>query len=46
MLSSFLSVVLFDFFFVPPRFSFAVSDTQYLITFAVLAAGRIGSSAI
>jgi two-component system sensor histidine kinase KdpD len=36
ILSSFLSVVLFDFFFVPPRFSFAVSDTQYLITFAVM----------
>ncbi len=36
VLSSFLSVVLFDFFFVPPRFSFAVSDTQYLITFAVM----------
>lgn len=36
VLSSFLSVVLFDFFFVPPQFSFAVSDTQYLITFAVM----------
>ncbi|MBI3480500.1 MAG: sensor histidine kinase KdpD [Nitrosomonadales bacterium] len=36
VLSSLLSVVLFDFFFVPPRFSFAVSDTQYLITFAVM----------
>lgn len=36
ILSSFLSVVLFDFFFVPPRFSFAVSDTQYLITFAIM----------
>ncbi len=36
VLSSFLSVLLFDFFFVPPRFSFAVSDTQYLITFAVM----------
>lgn len=36
VLSSFLSVVLFDFFFVPPRFSFAVSDTQYLVTFAVM----------
>lgn len=34
VLSSFLSVLLFDFCFVPPRFSFAVSDTQYLITFA------------
>ncbi len=36
VLSSFLSVLLFDFFFVPPRFSFAVSDSQYLITFAVM----------
>ena len=36
ILSSFLSVLSFDFFFVPPRFSFAVSDTQYLITFAVM----------
>ncbi len=36
VLSSLLSVVLFDFCFVPPRFSFAVSDTQYLITFAVM----------
>ncbi len=38
VLSSLLSVVSFDFFFVPPRFSFAVSDTQYLITFAVMLA--------
>ncbi|MFA6014428.1 MAG: sensor histidine kinase KdpD [Gallionellaceae bacterium] len=36
ILSSFVSVVLFDFCFVPPQFSFAVSDTQYLITFAVM----------
>ncbi|MBI1174026.1 MAG: DUF4118 domain-containing protein [Sideroxydans sp.] len=34
--SSFLGVVFFDFFFVPPRFSFAVADSQYLITFAVM----------
>ena len=31
-----VGVACFDFFFVPPRFSFAVSDLQYLITFAVL----------
>jgi two-component system, OmpR family, sensor histidine kinase KdpD len=31
-----LNVAAFDFFFVPPRFSFAVSDVQYLITFAVM----------
>ncbi|MGV2289463.1 sensor histidine kinase KdpD [Trinickia sp. YCB016] len=30
---SFLSVAAFDFFFVPPRMSFSVSDTQYLLTF-------------
>ncbi|HND37250.1 MAG TPA: ATP-binding protein [Nitrosomonas sp.] len=31
-----LSVMLFDFFFVPPRFSFSVSDVQYLFTFALM----------
>ncbi|OTP78415.1 sensor histidine kinase [Caballeronia sordidicola] len=33
---SFLSVATFDFFFVPPHLSFAVSDTQYLLTFGVM----------
>jgi two-component system, OmpR family, sensor histidine kinase KdpD len=33
-----LGVLLFDFFFVPPRFSFAVSDVQYLLTFVVMLA--------
>jgi two-component system sensor histidine kinase KdpD len=36
VMASFLSVVVFDFCFVPPRFSFAVSDTQYVVTFAVM----------
>ncbi|HEY8026725.1 MAG TPA: two-component system sensor histidine kinase KdpD [Burkholderiaceae bacterium] len=31
-----VGVASFDFFFVPPRFSFAVSDLQYLVTFAVM----------
>jgi len=35
-LASFLSVICFDFFFVPPRFSFAVSDTQYIFMFLVM----------
>ncbi len=35
-LASFLSVIAFDFFFVPPRFSFAVSDTQYIFMFLVM----------
>lgn len=38
VVSAVISVVAFDFFFVPPRFSFAVSDVQYLITFAVMLA--------
>ncbi len=36
LLTAFLSVAAFDFFFVSPRLSFAVSDVQYLITFAVM----------
>lgn len=36
--AAFCSVALFDFFFVPPHFSLAVSDVQYLITFAVMLA--------
>ncbi len=31
-----LGVAAFDFFFVPPYFTFAVSDTQYVVTFAVM----------
>jgi two-component system sensor histidine kinase KdpD len=38
VMASLLSVALFDFFFVPPRFSFAVNDVQYLVTFAVMLA--------
>jgi two-component system, OmpR family, sensor histidine kinase KdpD len=33
-----LSVCAFDFFFVPPRLSFAVSDVQYLLTFGIMLA--------
>ena len=35
-LASILSVAAFDFFFVPPYWTFAVSDSQYLVTFAVM----------
>jgi two-component system sensor histidine kinase KdpD len=38
VLASVLSVLLFDIFFVPPRFSLAVSNIQYLVTFAVMLA--------
>lgn len=36
ILVSFLGVLLFDFLFVPPYFTFAVDDTEYVITFAGL----------
>ncbi|HSH72471.1 MAG TPA: DUF4118 domain-containing protein [Methylophilaceae bacterium] len=36
ILSAFLSVGLFDYFCVQPRFTFAVNDAQYLLTFAVM----------
>jgi two-component system sensor histidine kinase KdpD len=35
-LASLMSVAAFDFFFIPPYYSFAVSDVQYLLTFAVM----------
>ena len=38
VLAAFVSVASFDFFFVPPRFSLAVSDVQYLFTFVVMLA--------
>ncbi len=38
ILAAALSVAAFDFFFVPPYYSFAVADTQYLLTFAALLA--------
>ncbi len=34
--ASFLSIALFDFCFVPPRYTFAVSDVRYLLTFAFM----------
>ena len=38
VLAAFLSIALFDFFFVPPRFTFAVSDLHYFFTFAIMLA--------
>jgi two-component system, OmpR family, sensor histidine kinase KdpD len=37
-LTAIASVAAFDFFFVPPRMTFQVSDAQYLITFLVMLA--------
>ncbi|MGC1402739.1 MAG: DUF4118 domain-containing protein [Thermodesulfobacteriota bacterium] len=36
ILCSLLSVLGFDFFFVPPRYSFTVEEAQYIVTFIVM----------
>jgi two-component system sensor histidine kinase KdpD len=36
IMTAFVGVLAFDFFFVPPRLTFAVADTQYIITFVAL----------
>jgi len=36
VLVSLLNVAAFDFFFVPPRYTFAISDGQYFVTFGVM----------
>ena len=36
VLATFLSTAAFDFFFVPPHFTFAVSDVRYFVTFGVM----------
>ena len=38
IIASFLSVLFFDFFFVPPYFTIAVSDAEYFITFLIMLA--------
>jgi two-component system sensor histidine kinase KdpD len=44
IVSTLVGVAAFDYFFVPPRFSLAISDLQYLLTFGVmLAVGLITS---
>ena len=36
VMTAILNVAAFDFFFVPPRFTFAVTDVQYFVTFGVM----------
>lgn len=36
IMASFLSTALFDYLFVPPRFTFGVSDFRYTLTFGVM----------
>ncbi|MBC8163408.1 MAG: sensor histidine kinase KdpD, partial [Roseiflexaceae bacterium] len=44
--ASFLSVLAFDFFFVPPFLTFAISDAQYLITFVIMLVAAFGVSTL
>jgi two-component system sensor histidine kinase KdpD len=44
VLASVLSILSFDFLFVPPRFTFAVSDARYILTFAVMLAAALVAS--
>ncbi|MFN0019842.1 MAG: DUF4118 domain-containing protein [Pirellulaceae bacterium] len=44
--ASITSVLVFDFFFVPPNFTFAVSDAQYLFTFGVFLLIALTTSAL
>jgi len=46
VLASLLSVAAFDFFFVPPFFTFAVQDTEYIFTFAVMLATALTISTL
>ena len=38
ILASVVSVSVFDFVFIPPRYTFAVADTEYVVTFGVMLA--------
>ena len=38
IVTSIMGIASFDFFFVPPRFTFAVTDFQYVLTFVVMLA--------
>ena len=47
LFTALLGVLVFDFFFLPPFYSFAVADTQYLITFAgLLTVGAVISALV
>ena len=46
LLAASLAVALFDLCFVPPRFTFAVVDPRYLLTFAVMFAAGIAISTL
>ncbi len=46
VVASVLSVAAFDFMYVPPRYTFAVDDTQYVFTFGVMLATALTISTL
>jgi two-component system sensor histidine kinase KdpD len=44
--AAFLAIALFDFFFVPPHFTFAVEDLHYVLTFAVMLGSALAISSV
>ena len=46
LIAASLAVAAFDFCFVPPRFTFAVTDVRYLMTFAVMFAAGLAISTL
>ncbi len=44
--AAFLAIALFDFFFVPPHFTFTVDDLHYVFTFAVMLGSALTISAV
>lgn len=46
VIAALIATVSFDFFFIPPRFSFAISDFQYVITFIAMAAVGVAFSVV
>lgn len=46
LMACILAVLFFDFFFVPPHLTFAVSDAQYLVTFVVMLATAVTVSGL
>lgn len=45
-IAALIATVSFDFFFIPPRFSFAIGDLQYIITFIVMTVVGISFSIV
>lgn len=46
LIAALMATISYDFFFIPPRFSFAIGDIQYIITFIIMAAVAIAFNVI